>query len=143
MIVGTQSPAQATYGPFSGQVLFSVIALLALALFAYIVMKRMTPLLRGERDIRFDRPLTRLGKLLQFWFGQWKHPRYKFAGTIHILIFTGFLVLATRAFSLLIFGISGSFVMPTFSGMAGHIYEGRLWYVIPAPHQVFPAKRRE
>ncbi len=124
MLEGIPSPAHATYGPFSGQVLFSIMVLIGLACFAYIVTKRLTPLLRAERDVRFDRPLLRLEKVLRFWLGQWKHPRYKFAGTIHILIFTCFLVLATRAFSLLILGISGSFEMPGFPGMAGRIYEG-------------------
>jgi Fe-S oxidoreductase len=124
MFEGVQSPAHATYGPLSGQILFSLITLLGLAYFAYIVMKRMAPLLRAERDFRFDRPLVRFERLIKFWLGQWKHPRYRFAGTIHILIFAGFLVLATRAFSLLILGVSGSFVMPGFPGMAGHIYDG-------------------
>ena len=55
--------------------------------------------------------------------GQWKHPRYRTAGTIHILIFTGFILLATRAFSLLILGVSENFVMPDSSGGIGHTYE--------------------
>ncbi len=59
-------------------------------------------------------------KLGQFWLGQWKHPRYKFAGIIHILIFSGFLILATRAFSLLIFGASGGTATPT---VIGHLYD--------------------
>jgi hypothetical protein len=124
MVEGIQSPGQAAYGPILGQVLFSIIALLGIACFTYIVIKRMTPLLRGERDFRFDQPLIRLGRVLQFWLGQWKHPRYRFAGTIHILIFAGFLVLASRAFALLLLGISGNFVMPGFSGMPGFVYAG-------------------
>ena len=118
-----QTPAQTAYWLISGRVLFLIINLLGLACFAYIVAKRLTPLLRGERDIRLDRPLVRLGKLAQFWLGQWKHPRYRTAGIIHILIFAGFILLATRAFSLLILGISENFVTPGSSGEAGHIYE--------------------
>jgi Fe-S oxidoreductase len=67
--------------------------------------------------------LNRLGLLLQFWLGQWKHPRYRIAGIIHILIFAGFIVLVIRAVSLLILGVSDSFVMPGFSGRTGHIYD--------------------
>jgi Fe-S oxidoreductase len=118
-----QTPAQTTYWLTSGRVLFLIINLLGLACFAYIVAKRLTPLLRGERDIRLDRPLVRLGKLAQFWLGQWKHPRYRTAGIIHILIFASFILLATRAFSLLILGISENFVTPGSPGEAGHIYE--------------------
>ncbi|MGA9760147.1 MAG: (Fe-S)-binding protein, partial [Candidatus Sulfotelmatobacter sp.] len=58
----------------------------------------------------------------KFWLGQWKHPRYKTAGTLHILIFIGFILLATRAFTVLLVGVSGNFVMPGLSGEVGHIY---------------------
>ena len=123
MLEALQSPAQATYWWISGQTLFLMLNLLGLACFAYIVAKRLTPLIHGESDFRFDRPLLRLERVLQFWVGQWKHPRYRTAGTIHILIFTGFILLATRAFSLLIFGVSENFAMPDSSGGIGHTYE--------------------
>src|SRR5271165_2190518 len=123
MVEALQTPAQAAGWLISGRVLFLIINLLGLACFSYIVAKRLTPLLRGERDVRFDRPLVRLGKLAQFWLGQWKHPRYRTAGIIHILIFASFILLTTRAFSLLILGISENFVTPGTSGEAGHIYE--------------------
>src|ERR1017187_5955936 len=122
MLDGIPSPAQATYWSIPGPVLFSVIAFLGLACFTYIVARRLAPLLRGERVIRFDRPLLRLERLLKYWFGQWKHPRFRFAGTMHILIFAGFLVLAFQAFSLLIAGTSGDAVIGRFSETAGHAY---------------------
>jgi len=123
MMEALQSPAQATYWFISGRLLFILLNVLGLACFAYIVTKRLTPLGRGERDLRFDRPLLRLERVLQFWLAQWKHPRYRFAGTIHILIFAGFLILATRAFSLLVLGISESFVLPDSSAGIGRFYE--------------------
>jgi Fe-S oxidoreductase len=45
------------------------------------------------------------------------------AGVIHILIFSGFIVLAIRTFSLLILGLSEDFAVPGFSGRAGHAYD--------------------
>src|ERR1022692_4173298 len=93
------------------------------AFFIFIVPKRLLPLIRAQQDPRFDRPLVRLGRVLKFWLGQWKHPRYKFAGTLHILIFAGFILLALRAFSVLIVGVSESFVMPGLSGRTGVIYD--------------------
>ena len=99
-----------------------IVDLLGVAWFSYIVAKRVAPLRRGERDFRFDRPFARLARLLQFWLGQWKHPRYRFAGPIHIFIFAGFLVLATHTFSLLIPGSSENLVI-TVSGKAGHLYD--------------------
>jgi Fe-S oxidoreductase len=120
MVDGIHSPAQATYWIIPGSALFALINVLGLACFAYIVFKRVAPLLRANRDVRWDRPWLRLSKVGQFWFGQWKHPRYRFAGTIHILIFSGFLILATRAFSLLIFGASGNTATP---GLNGRVYD--------------------
>ncbi len=66
--------------------------------------------------------MARLGKVFKFWLGQWKHPRYRIAGTLHILIFAGFILLAMRAFTVLIVGVSQNFVMPGLSGRAGPIY---------------------
>lgn len=103
------SIAGATFWLFRGRDLFLFLHLLGLASFAYIAARRLAPLLRAQRDVRFDRPLARLGRVLQFWLAQWRHPRYRFAGVIHILIFAGFLLLASRAFALLGLGISDRF----------------------------------
>ncbi len=116
------SPAQATYWTIPGPVLFSIIPLLGLVCFVYIIAKRMVPLLRAQRDTRVDRPLARAGRVLQYWLGQWRHPRYMTAGVLHIFIFTGFILLAARAFTLLMLGVDDGFVMPGFSGRPGHWY---------------------
>ena len=123
MVEHLQSVSQVTSWLVAGRTLFLIIHILGVAGFAYIVAKRLVPLLRAERDLRFDQPLARLEKVLKFWLGQWKHPRYKTAGTLHILIFAGFILLAMRAFTVLIVGVSQNFVMPGFSGRAGHIYD--------------------
>ncbi|MGA9801814.1 MAG: 4Fe-4S dicluster domain-containing protein [Terriglobales bacterium] len=123
MVEGIQSVSQVTSWLVSGRTLFLAIHILGVACFAYIVAKRLVPLLRAERDLRFDRPLVRLERVFKFWLGQWKHPRYKTAGTLHILIFAGFILLAMRAFAVLIVGVSQNFVMPGLSGRAGHIYD--------------------
>lgn len=102
------SIAQATFWFISGRTLFLVLHLLGLACFAFIVARRLRPLLAAQRDLRCDRPLARLGRVLQYWLGQWRHPRYPFAGAIHILIFAGFLILASRAFTLLASGVSAA-----------------------------------
>jgi Fe-S oxidoreductase len=119
MVQGIQSPAQATYWLIQGQTLFLIIHLLGLACFSYIVVKRVVPLYRGQADPRFDRPLLRLERVLQFWLGQWRHPRYPAAGIIHILVFAGFILLATRAFSLIL-GVSDHLGG---AGAVGHIYD--------------------
>ena len=121
-MVGTYSPSLITDWLVPGRNLFLTIHVLGVACFAYIVAKRLVPLVRAQRDFRFDQPLTRMGRVLKFWLGQWKHPRYKFAGTIHILIFAGFILLALRAFSVLTIGTE-HFALPGLSGRAGHIYD--------------------
>ena len=123
MLEGSQSHAQLTAWLEQGRVLFLLIHLLGVAGFAYIVARRLIPLFRAERDLRFDQPLARLHKALKFWLGQWKHPRYPTAGTLHILFFAGFILLAMRAFTVLIVGVSPAFVMPGLSGEAGRVYE--------------------
>jgi Fe-S oxidoreductase len=122
-IEAIDSPAQATYWVISGQVLFSIIPMLGIACFVYIVAKRMAPLLRGAPDFRFDHLATRFARTLKFWLGQWKQPRYLLAGVLHIVLFAGFLVLSIRSVSLVMLGVSEHFVMPGFSGGIGHLYD--------------------
>ncbi len=103
------SPAQASYWIVPAQILFLFIQALGVALFCYILKKRLGPMLAAERDFRFDRPRERFGKVLQFWLGQWKHPRFPTAGILHMLIFSGFIILALRSFTLLVIGMPSAF----------------------------------
>ncbi len=123
MVEALQSPAEATYGFISGQVLFLYLHLSGVACFVLIIARRIAPLVHAQRDVRFDRPLTRARAVLQFWLGQWKQPRYFGAGLLHILIFAGFVLLFVRAVSMLIMGSDPSFIMPGLSGTAGHVYD--------------------
>jgi Fe-S oxidoreductase len=117
-----ESASQLTSWLDSGRTLFLIIHFLGIALFAYIIAKRLMPLRRAAPDRRFDRPVARLGNVLRFWLGQWKHPRYRAAGTLHLFIFAGFILLVLRAFTVLIEGVSENFVMPGLSGDAGRLY---------------------
>jgi Fe-S oxidoreductase len=106
-----------------GQPLFATIHVLGVAGFAYIVYRRLIPLVRAQRDPRFDHPWTRAQNVLKFWLGQWKHPRYKTAGILHILFFSGFILLAARAFTVLFVGVWPNFALPGMSGETGRVYE--------------------
>jgi Fe-S oxidoreductase len=110
------SIAQATFWLVRGRDLFLFLHLLGLACFAFIVARRLKPLLAAQSDPRFDRPLERLGRLLQYGLAQWRHPRYRFAGALHILIFSGFLILVGRAVVLLGAGVSDWFAAPGTGG---------------------------
>ncbi len=128
MLNGIQSPANATYLGHQGQLLFAVIQLLGLALFLFILAKRLAPLIAAQKDYRFDKPWARLVGVIKYWFGQWKHPRYPAAGVIHIFLFAGFLILVVRAFSLLLLGVWPGFEVPAPAGIAGEIYIGTTQY---------------
>ncbi len=117
------SPSQTVYWFIPGRILFSITHLLGLACFAFIVAKRLIPLKLAQRDIRFDRPMLRLQNVLKFWLGQWKHPRFRLAGIIHILVFAGFILLASRAFAVLALGVSAGYIPPVLAGTAGHVYD--------------------
>ena len=100
----TVTPAQATYFGFPGTLLFAVLLLSALALFAYTASRRIQLLLlgAGEREDRLDRPLARLWHMIEYGFLQRKMFRDAYAGLYHALIFGGFLVLTLRT-SVLVF----------------------------------------
>jgi Fe-S oxidoreductase len=117
-----QYAAQITSRVGASQALFLAIQILGFGCFAYIISRRLVLLTRLQSDFRFDRPWKRAGNTLKFWLGQWKHPRYKTAGILHILIFAGFILLALRTVSILIADVSENFVMPGFSGETGRIY---------------------
>jgi len=103
------SIAHATFWFVSGRTLFACLHLLGLACFVFIAARRLQPLRAAQRDLRFDHPWTRLGRVLQYWLSQWRHPRFPYAGAMHLLIFAGFLILAGHAFALLGLGISDRF----------------------------------
>ncbi len=121
MLAGNLLAVQVITSLLPGRDLFIAIHILGVACFAYIVGRRLVPLFRAQSDFRFDRPWMRVRKVLKFWLGQWKHPRYKTAGILHILIFSGFILLAIRAFSVLFAGKSESSTAES-PGIIFHLY---------------------
>ena len=108
---------------FIPTVVFSIlIPLVGVALFTYIMAIRLAPLVKAAPDNRFDRIPQRIFNVLKIWLAQYRQPRYMLAGVVHIMIFAGFLILSVRSCSLVIIGISESFVMPGFGGLLGHVY---------------------
>jgi len=115
-------PANASVLGLPGWFLSTLIPVIGVAIFTYIMAKRIAPLVLAAPDNRFDRPLDRVFALIKLWLGQWKQPRYMLAGVLHIMIFGGFIILSIRSTSLVIIGISEDFVLPGFSGVLGHVY---------------------
>ena len=122
VVMGPSQISQTNDWMVTGRSLFLAIHIVGIFCFAYILTKRLVPLVRAERDFRFDHPLTRAGRVLKFWLGQWKHPRYRFAGNLHVLIFAGFILLAIRTFTVLIVGWDQNFATTGPPGPFGHVY---------------------
>jgi Fe-S oxidoreductase len=115
-------PAQAFF-LFIPTVLFSLIIPVAgIVIFTYIMVTRLAPLVKAAPDDRLNRYPERIYKVLKIWLAQWRQPRYRTAGVLHILIFFGFLALSIRSTSLVIIGLYDGFVFPGFGGAVGHIY---------------------
>ncbi len=117
------SPAAATIAGIPGTALFLLIALVGLGVFAWVMARRMAPLLRGSPDPRMNRVPERIMRVLKYWLAQWRHPRYRLAGVLHIVVFLGFLVLAIRSTELVLLGIFRGFEMPGLGGALGVVYD--------------------
>ncbi|HSQ83205.1 MAG TPA: (Fe-S)-binding protein [Desulfobacterales bacterium] len=116
------SPAKASFLGIPTVIFSVLIPVIGVAVFAYIMTKRLAPLISASPDNRFDRIAKRTLSLLKLWLAQWRQPRYLSAGVLHILIFAGFIILSVRSISLVMIGISENFVMPGFAGTWGHMY---------------------
>ncbi|HMB31867.1 MAG TPA: hypothetical protein VKN82_08595, partial [Desulfohalobiaceae bacterium] len=116
------SPANTIVLGLPGWFLFTVIPLIGIGAFIYILARRMIPLAKGAPDPRLDRFGERIKFVVQYWLGQYKQPRYMLAGVLHILIFAGFLILSVRSISLVFIGVDPDFVLPGLSGFLGDIY---------------------
>ncbi len=110
------SPATATIAGLPAIVLFVLIPLVGLACFAWIMARRIVPLLHAAPDSRLQRIPQRILLVLKIWLGQWRQPRYMLAGVLHIVVFFGFLILAARSTQLVIAGFVNGFVIPGFGG---------------------------
>jgi Fe-S oxidoreductase len=110
------------FGIFPASVLSFILPVVGVGLFAYIMARRLAPLVRAAPDYRLDHIGRRIQKLIVIWLGQVKQPRYMLAGVLHIVIFFGFLILSIRSVSLVIIGFSDGFVLPGFGGLLGDVY---------------------
>lgn len=116
------APAQYIFF-FIPTLIFSVlIPVTGVAIFAYIMALRAAPLVKAAPDKRFDRIPERIFNVLKIWLAQYRQPRYRTAGIVHIVIFAGFLILSLRSCSLVVIGLSADFVLPGFDGIIGQIY---------------------
>jgi Fe-S oxidoreductase len=116
------SPAAATFLGIPASILYFLIPLVGVGAFAYIITRRLAPLLQAAPDDRWNRFGERIGRVLKIWLAQWRHPRYMLAGVLHIILFAGFLILGARSTQLVFAGFIDGFQLPGFSGAFGAFY---------------------
>jgi len=116
------APANATLLGIPGMFFALVIPIVGVCLFTYIIAQRSKPLVLAAPDERFNNIGARLINVFKIWLGQYRQPRYKTAGILHILIFAGFMILSIRSLSLVVIGISEGFVFPGLGGTLGVVY---------------------
>ena len=116
------SPASAFFLGIPAVIIYILIPLIGTGVFAYIMKRRVEPLLKAAPDHRFNRYAERVRAVLKIRLAQWRHPRYLLAGVLHIIVFFGFLTLAARSTQLVILGFMDGFTLPGFSGGFGHFY---------------------
>ena len=116
------SPAAYTFFHIPTALFALLIPLVGTGLFAYIIKRRLDPMMKAAPDRRFDRPQARIWKVFKIWLAQWRQPRYMMAGVLHIVIFAGFLILSIRSITLVFIGFWPGFSFPGLEGTWGHIY---------------------
>ena len=119
---GLVAPADVSIMGIPGAFFGLLIPVVAIALFTFIMAKRMAPLVRATSDPRGDRLAERLFGMAKYAIVQWRQPRYLLAGVLHIIIFTGFVILSLRSITLVLLGVSSDFVIPGFHGFIGSFY---------------------
>src|SRR5512138_413253 len=94
--------------------LTAAMLVVALAFFAFTMLRRIAPLCAMRADDRTSRTGERLRSLLAFGFGQRRlvDPEERVPGVLHVLVFAAFVVLALRTITLFGMGFSEGFHLP-------------------------------
>jgi Fe-S oxidoreductase len=116
-------PAETSFLAIPASVVYTLIALIGIGIFAYMIFKRLKPLLKAAPDRRWNLFGERWGQLIKIWLMQYRHPRYMLAGVLHILLFAGFLILSLRSLELIFVGIIPHFSLPGMGGWLGDVYQ--------------------
>ena len=107
-------PLDVSYAGISGYYLLLILGGVSIAFFAYQVQKATRLVLLGAPDKRFDSWGKRLKETLTVWLGQKKVLEDKVAGTMHVLMFWGFLMLSSDMLDLATANRFSEHILPEF-----------------------------
>ncbi len=99
---------------------FGLLVLIATGAFVYSMSRRVRVLLATAAENRFDRIGTRLRKTFEYAILQKRMFRDLYAGTFHIFLFAGFVVLLVRTVALVVEGLVPGFLL--LPGRTGDVY---------------------
>ena len=95
-----EHPLLLDYGGISGWMILLLLGGGSIASFIYQVQKASRLVMLGASDNRFDSWGARFSEILTGWLGQKKVLRDRVAGTMHVMMFWGMLMLASDMFDL-------------------------------------------
>ena len=107
-------PLDVDYAGIKGYYLLLILGGLSIAFFSYQVQKATRLVLLGAPDKRFDSWGKRLKETLTVWLGQKKVLEDKVAGTMHVLMFWGFLMLSSDMLDLATANRFSEHILPEF-----------------------------
>ena len=123
MVTALISPAEASFFGIPAVIFSVLISIFGIGVFTYIIIRRIAPLLNAAADPRLGRIMDRVKNTVRIAIFQYRQPRYPLAGILHILIFSGFVIISLRSITLVMLGIFEGFSLPGFGGALGNIYD--------------------
>ena len=107
-----EHPLLQSYGSLDGWHILLVVGGLSIGFFVYQVQKATRLVMLGAPDNRFDSWFTRISEFTIGWLGQKRVLRDRVAGSMHVLMFWGFLMLASDMFDLATANAFSAHVLP-------------------------------
>ena len=107
-----EHPLLQSYGSLDGWHILLVIGGLSIGFFVYQVQKATRLVMLGAPDNRFDSWFIRISEFTTGWLGQKRVLRDRVAGSMHVLMFWGFLMLASDMFDLATANAFSDHVLP-------------------------------
>jgi len=107
-----EHPLLQPYGPLDGWHILLFIGGLSIGFFLYQVQKATRLVMLGAKDNRFDSWFTRINEFTIGWLGQKRVLRDRVAGSMHVLMFWGFLMLASDMLDLATANAFSDHVLP-------------------------------
>jgi Fe-S oxidoreductase len=99
-----------------------IVFIVAIALFANTIEKRISALLAGAKADIFDKPFKRMKGVLEFAFLQKRMLRDSYAGIYHLMIFWGFVFLIVRSWQVIFDSLIPGLGLLERFGTAGYLY---------------------